>query len=123
MPKKNQKKHSPNKKHTKRPVGCPPGLFSVAITNNNGKTKVSPPLVAHVSKNAKDEVKWHSGAGSFTVKFDKPEGSPFTQSVFNGSPGSPAYSGPVVSTLYRDYNYTAQISGATPVDPIIHTDP
>jgi hypothetical protein len=94
----------------------------VTITNNNGATAVNPNQAVLSIRNA-DEVKWQ-GAANFTVNFDQPEGSPFSQSQFSGGPGNPALSGPPTNgTSGTTYKYTAQIADATALDPTIKTDP
>ncbi|HET7841176.1 MAG TPA: hypothetical protein VFM21_06195 [Terriglobia bacterium] len=119
------KKPKPKPKRKKRPrpkIACPRGLFTVHIKNTNGQTAVDHYKIDHVRKNIGDEVKW-IGDGDFTVDFNYPEGSPFATSHYSGGKGNPQYSGGVVSSTYTDFRYTAQIAGATPLDPIIHTDP
>ncbi len=101
------------------PAGIP-AYFPITISAARSKTKVVPNRVV-ISVPQKDEVVWH-GAGDFIVDFNGD--TPFAVSVFIGGPGRPAYSGPPVpGRPYKDYKYTAKISGATLVDPIIHTDP
>ena len=125
MPKKKHKKKATKKKAARKKTksACPPGLFSVSLScGAGGVTQANPNKVNKVSKKAKDEVKWHSGK-NFTVDFDKPEGSPFAASHFQGGPGNPAYSGSVVGSNFGDYGYTAKVEGCKAKDPIIHTDP
>lgn len=122
--KKHKRKPAPRKKkRTKRATPCPAGIFPVHLScGSDGVTSANPNKVNKVSKKAKDEVKWHSGT-HFTVDFDQPEGTPFASNHFEGGPGSPAYSGEVLSTNYRNYKYTAKVDDYKALDPIIHTDP
>jgi hypothetical protein len=91
----------------------------ITISNDNGTTKVSPNDVSLSIRNS-DSVKWQ-GSADFTVTFDN--GSPFSQSSFSGGAGNPASSGACSNgTNGTEYKYTAQISGATAVDPTIKTN-
>ncbi len=126
MAKKPKRKPAPKRKGSRRRKrGCPPGAIPITLTVDprTNQTVADPPYPVHVSKNVKKQhVKWQSGK-NFTVTFVAPKGSPFAKTKFTGGPGNPACSGYVVGAINEDYKYIAQVAGADPLDPIIHTDP
>ncbi len=78
---------------------------------------------AHISIKGHDEIIWHTDKDKgFTVTF--PKDSPFASKVFRGAKGKPVHSGPAVVLEHdKDFKYTAQVDGADPLDPVVHTDP
>ena len=126
MTKKSKKKVAAKKKSHRRKTSkasCP-GATPVTLTVNptNNQTVAHPSTPVHVSKKKKEQVKWNAGGAKFTIDFGSASNSPFQQWYFKSSTGKPVCSGTVIGPTDVPYKYTAQVDGADPLDPIIHTD-
>jgi hypothetical protein len=118
MAKKPMKKVTPKKKK-----GCPGAIpVNLTVNPNTGITVAHPSTPVHVSKKKKKQVRWNAGGAKFTIDFGSAANSPFRKWYFPSSTGKPVCSGTVIGPINTPYKYTATVDGASPLDPIIHTD-